>query len=153
MFFACDTYSMLLYSMVVFTPSLVGPSLFLVLSYFCPFLTGKTANILSLESKGPQYCDGSICTGRFDQFFSDRQHHFTIQTTSIRKNMSNGSPPQPTPYQQTFLDIANCSFDIQLYPWQYGMGGFAIQCISNNLPEDRALIYSKRNHEEVLRNI
>ena len=46
--------------------------------------------------------------------------------------MSNRPMPQPTPYQQTFLDIANRSFDIQPYPWQYGMGGFAIQCVSNN---------------------
>ena len=38
--------------------------------------------------------------------------------------MSNQQPPQPTSYQQTFINIANCSFNIQLYPWQYSMGSF-----------------------------
>ena len=48
--------------------------------------------------------------------------------------MSNPQPPTLTPSQQTFINIANCSFNINPYPWQYGMGGFAIETTATNAP-------------------
>ena len=44
--------------------------------------------------------------------------------------MANHQPLQTTPHQQTFLNIANHSFNIQPYLWQYRMGCFAIERIS-----------------------
>ena len=127
-----DTY---LVQTPILTPSLGGPSLSFP---FLHFSRRETCEGLFIEAqgtpqlKGPHNCDYSICTGQSDRFFSDRQQHFTIQTSSIKKNMSNQHPPQPTPHQQTFINIANSLFHIQPYPWQFGMGNFAIQCISNN---------------------
>ena len=80
---------------------------------------------------GPHNCDLIIFTGRSVRFFQQLPTSKSIQLTSNQNTMSNQPPPQPTPHQQTFLKIANCSFHIQPYPWQYSMGGFAIKRISN----------------------
>ena len=48
--------------------------------------------------------------------------------------MTNRQPPPPTPLQQTFINIANRSFNTNPYLWQYGMGGFAIETTAINAP-------------------
>ena len=80
-------------------------------------------------SRGPHNYDSQICTQRSFRFFQRSPTSNTIQITSNQKNMAIHQPPQLTPHQQTFLNIANRSFNIQPYPWQYGMGGFAIERI------------------------
>ena len=100
---------------------------------FCPFFwDGKNRKRFPLDLQGtPQLQQLKLNTEKSFRFFRRLPISKTIQLTSNQKNMSNQQPTQPTPHQQTFLNIANRSFNIQLYPWQYGMGSFAIERISN----------------------
>jgi hypothetical protein len=48
--------------------------------------------------------------------------------------MAPNNLPQPTTHQLTFIDIANTSYNINPYPWQYELGGDVIEAIENNKP-------------------
>ena len=40
----------------------------------------------------------------------------------------------PNEHQQTFIDIANTSFNTDPYKWQYKLGGMAIEAVAEHNP-------------------